>query len=219
MNKKLNNKGFSLVELIIVVAILAILTAIIAPNFIKYMKKAQKARDAETARVMGTTLERILAIEPEAANEWFAVGKVRSHVEYTVPNPDGSSYEFSNVFEYTMTKKGDIVPDPRWRGVENHYTNGVIRDARGDCTKTKELLMEELSSNYYTISYRYNDLRTFRVGKNLSTGEVEVWACVVPDSSDGQGVTNGRITYKLYPETDPEYYTNFGEPVSIPAHR
>ncbi len=230
--RKLNNKGFSLIELIIVIAILAILTAIIAPNFIKYMKKAQKVRDAKTAEVMGSTLERILALNPDAVAEWDTVtGNYGSHVEYTVPKDDGTSYYFSNVFEYCMTKKGDIVPNPNhpeWHA-EKNYTNGIIRDATKRMTKTTQYMEEELGSDYYTVSYRYHDIRIFRVGKNLETGGVEVWACVIPKESsdetgvgltDGQGTTNGRITYKLYPETDPDYYTDWDEPTkSITGHK
>lgn len=41
MKKRLNKKGFTLVELIIVIAILAILVAVLAPQYIKYVSKAE----------------------------------------------------------------------------------------------------------------------------------------------------------------------------------
>ena len=43
--KKMNNKGFSLIELIIVIAIMAVLVAIIAPNLTKYLGKSKSQTD------------------------------------------------------------------------------------------------------------------------------------------------------------------------------
>ena len=42
-----NNKGFSLVELIIVIAIMAILIGVMAPQLIKYIEKANVAADTQ----------------------------------------------------------------------------------------------------------------------------------------------------------------------------
>ncbi len=42
-----NNKGFSLVELIIVIAIMAILVGVMAPQLIKYIEKTNQASDVQ----------------------------------------------------------------------------------------------------------------------------------------------------------------------------
>lgn len=44
-----NNKGFTLVELIIVIAIIAVVSAVAAPQYIKYVENSRKAMD-ENAR-------------------------------------------------------------------------------------------------------------------------------------------------------------------------
>ena len=43
-----NNRGFSLIELIIVIAVLAILAMLLVPQFLKYVEKSRKYSDLDT---------------------------------------------------------------------------------------------------------------------------------------------------------------------------
>ena len=45
MNKKKNNKGFSLVELIVVIAVMAVLVVVLAPTYLRYVEKSKVNRD------------------------------------------------------------------------------------------------------------------------------------------------------------------------------
>ena len=48
-HKKVNNKGFSLVELIVVVLIMAIIAVSLAPQVMKWVENARVATDRQTA--------------------------------------------------------------------------------------------------------------------------------------------------------------------------
>lgn len=65
-NKKKDNKGFTLVELVIVIAILAILVGLLAPQYTKYVEKSRKAADASNMDEM-VKVVKVFAADP--ANE------------------------------------------------------------------------------------------------------------------------------------------------------
>lgn len=62
-----NNKGFSLVELIIVIAIMAILAGALAPALIKYINKSRRSTDIQNADSLRTAVQTALS-DPDAAD-------------------------------------------------------------------------------------------------------------------------------------------------------
>ena len=61
--EKMNNKGFSLVELIIVIAIMAILAAALAPQLMKYIEKSRVSTDTSTCESIKSAVNAALAEE------------------------------------------------------------------------------------------------------------------------------------------------------------
>lgn len=54
--KKLNKKGFSLVELIIVIAIMAVLIGVLAPTYLGHVKSAKISADIQNANELATSI-------------------------------------------------------------------------------------------------------------------------------------------------------------------
>ncbi len=56
-----NNKGFSLVELIVVIAIMAVLVGVLAPQFIKYVESSRQSTDIQSVQQMKDAIEAEIA--------------------------------------------------------------------------------------------------------------------------------------------------------------
>ena len=63
MKNKKNNKGFSLVELIVVVAIMAVLVAVLAPTLLRYVEKTRVQKDASAVSEVVQAVKIALADE------------------------------------------------------------------------------------------------------------------------------------------------------------
>lgn len=63
--QNMNDKGFSLVELIIVIAIMAILIVVLAPQYLKYVERSRNSTDMQNAVSLRTAIE-TYAADPQA---------------------------------------------------------------------------------------------------------------------------------------------------------
>lgn len=106
--KKLNNKGFSLVELIIVIAIMVILVAVLAPQFTKWVEKSRLSTDVQTASEIAA------AVEVEyASNSSFTTSGTASttSIPSLTTNPAAKSAYFGagNSFDYAVSSTGAVT--------------------------------------------------------------------------------------------------------------
>lgn len=83
--EKMNDKGFSLVELIIVIAIMAVLVVVLAPQYLKYVEKSRNSTDLSNATAIATALQ-VYAADPDA-NPGFLKG---DEVVITVDSTKGT---------------------------------------------------------------------------------------------------------------------------------
>lgn len=78
--RKKDNKGFTLVELVIVIAILAILVGLLAPQYTKYVEKSRKSADASNMDEM------VKAVQVYAADGEKNVPEIKAPGETIVLN-------------------------------------------------------------------------------------------------------------------------------------
>ncbi len=95
MNKKMNNKGFSLVELIIVIAIMAVLVGVLAPAYTRYVESSRKSRDV-------SAVDSVLTVVETSMIDYNARNNKGVTVVISVPN-EGTAITITSVMTIEAT--------------------------------------------------------------------------------------------------------------------
>ena len=98
-NKK-NNKGFSLVELIVVIAIMIVLVAVLAPVFTKYVEQSRRATDVQNANTIASAILVDVADGKTASPTVAAVPENTFDSLKSVPNVKGKVGDNANAAFY-----------------------------------------------------------------------------------------------------------------------
>ena len=98
--KKMNNKGFSLVELIVVIAIMAVLVGVLAPTLIKNVEKSRESTDLQNldtirGAVVTTLSDETVAAKIPASSTTYKLDT--TNVELALTNGKASD-DFTNAF-------------------------------------------------------------------------------------------------------------------------
>ena len=131
--KKTNNKGFSLVELIVVIAIMAVLMVVVAPQFLKYVEKSRLQRDNSAIAEIANAAKIAMADETinksieNGANEkiTFATGATDDAQKVYTFGSSALGAELTTVFGSTVTLESSTYTAVPEITVAKE-TNGVV---------------------------------------------------------------------------------------------
>lgn len=125
---KKRNKGFSLIELIIVIAIMAVLVAIIAPNLSKYLGRSKENTDTKNIDEIKTIFERAIAVNqvdagnPLTVNSWITFDSNSVYYDTSIA-PNSSMLSFA---QYISNEIEDI---PKSKTTGNYFQVKIVQNA------------------------------------------------------------------------------------------
>lgn len=135
-NKKMNNKGFTLVELIVVLVILAILAAILVPALLGYIDRARGAQVLLNAKSVLT------AAQAEASNCYGTAGT----------KDDGTAETISDMFtsdKLTVIADTADIPAGASATVKMKATAAAATPANHDAWTVEKVLYTENGQTAY----------------------------------------------------------------------
>ena len=178
--KKKDNKGFTLVELVIVVAILAILVGLLAPQYTKYVEKSRKSADASNLEEIVKELK-VVASDPQYSVPAGTFTIVMSHSKGTT---------------ITLTDtSGSVTSDD-----DKVWTAGMESLLEGNWTITKGTKMENTSLKLKSNKWKA-DTYAAPANGNAGTGvngvsDNDIGASIVVKADGQMTVTYSPSTIK-----------------------
>lgn len=160
----LNNKGFSLVELIIVIAIMAILLGVMAPNLLKYIEKSKEAKHLSNADTFRRCFE-LATIDVQMDGKVKPVQGGSFNMNYGEWRPDSKGND-----DYNKALK-KVLDDTFTGNYDNMYISAGF-DSAGNAT----LIYIDFKEGRKTYHYAYS-----QTNKAL----IETWGTYKPiENSD-----------------------------------
>ncbi len=204
-----NNKGLSLLELIIAVCIMAVLVAILSPMFMKQVERSKKSKDLYTAERIASACNVAFVDNPEAYDAFMSFKGLSAQVTATV-NGETESYKVYlvvanesnpiNCFHGTVSALG------RSDGSTGFY--GTINEQLGLSTKTHNSSIvpkysktkagtRTRNKSGKTVTENYGAIDNWRICRR-EDGTMEIW-------SADHTAFGGYPCYRLWPNPDDEY--------------
>ncbi len=141
MNEKKNNKGFSLVELIVVILIMAVLAVALAPQVMKWVGNARIANDKQT------------------------VESIMSGVQLALAQEGGTSYDIKIVYTGSTSTWAVSKADGTGNGTGSKPTEAHLEDVIGSswdaALKSSGITSVTITGNGANLSVAYDPTTLF----------------------------------------------------------
>ena len=199
MIKRNNKKGFTIVELVIVIAVIAILAAVLIPTFTGIIKMANLSNDKSFVRNVNTTLAAEGAIEKfktagdaiDALNRNGFAGKYN-----TYSSNFHYCYSLENNKMYLLDDTNTVVFPEENVAVSSLW--GLYMDSRTSATAgvTKYIAMTNITnSDHYKdvfVNSTYTiDLNGYYIAVDSTTGATASNGVVLSGANPGEGANTG----------------------------
>ena len=170
MNSK--KKGFTLVEIIVVIAIIGVLAALLIPSMLGYIKKAKRSADVANAKQLHTDIVSLLLEDSDAYSSFY--------------NPNGSGSGGMTMYDEQLKEDYQLVLTLRidgGPGVSTHNWNwgGVRTETAKAADALNGRLNYQSGQNYVKVPIRLgsdngNTYNQWMVGyRKNSPDTIEVW--------------------------------------------
>lgn len=158
---KMNNKGFTLVELIVVLVILAILAAILVPTLMGYIDKARSEKDFGTAQAIRVATQSIVA-------EMYGKGE---KIDET--NVKGHTKDIMGLIGASKSSDGKYLLD----GQELELVSVVFESTGNENTSKDNYQIKQITVKIDGKSYRYSSVK-IDAGTNEPGQEKNTWVAL-----------------------------------------
>ncbi|MBR1422813.1 MAG: prepilin-type N-terminal cleavage/methylation domain-containing protein [Ruminococcus sp.] len=192
-----NSKGFTLVELVVVIAIIGIIAAILVPTLMNYVKKAGAKADVASAKQLYNTATQLLMEDEDAKTSFYKYNTTVFHVD-TESIGGSDSYDLVVVCKLngaanTRRKENDSVGWHKGNNESQEFCD-ALNAAGGFVEQTKARSMKHrnhpdgVKTDLWLLCYRSDD-----------KDRIEIWA------GNSHGTFESDPKYRVYPSPEKEY--------------
>ena len=144
MKKKKDNKGFSLVELIVVIAIMAVLIAVLVPTILGYVEKSKYSKDVQQLDAINSAVQLVVSSSDVDVKVLGTKGKLSAYRE---------DDKIKKIVDDTVGKLFDgVLVSKAFKGVKDENVNIEI---------------SQTGSIYINIASEEKDFKAYESGTDI----------------------------------------------------